>query len=78
MQDKVSLTIEGVVWTQTDGATGVLHWNEIRRWREGTRVLVFDNRDGMPAVFVSIARLAEFDRQRLRDMLRSQIPVLSP
>jgi hypothetical protein len=69
---------EGIRWTEREGRAILLHWSDVAAWRERGRVIAIDQRGGTPAVILSIGNLPEWERQRLRDFLRSQIAPAAP
>ena len=76
LPDKVQLTGEGIRWAPPNGGQAVLRWSELGGWRERRRLVAIDDDSGTAAVIFSVADMAEFERQRLRDFLRSQVPPL--
>jgi hypothetical protein len=75
LPDRVQLTSEGIQWVRPGGGQAVLRWSELGGWRERRRVVAIDDARGAAAVVFSVAEMPELERQRLRDYLRSQVPM---
>src|SRR5262245_54122532 len=74
LPDRTRFTTSGVAWEGPGAARGFLPWSHFSGWRERGRLVSIDDSRRRPTVFVSVAHLADLERQQLRDFLRSKIP----
>jgi hypothetical protein len=75
MPERFTLASGGIRWTGLDGRDVVVPWSDVTAWRESGRVVVLE-RAGRPAAILPVGDLTELERQRVRDLIRSQIPHL--
>lgn len=75
LPDQISLTKDGVNLSGPNGATGFFPWSNFKGWREGQRVILLDHAQGSQAVILPVAGMSENERQSVRDLMRSHVPV---